>query len=100
MACSENQHNTCSCDSVYIASQEGDEPQMEVTSALTTRKAAVFTLRLAGVKGCGSNMLYQNGKRQTPGIWAGSHCSIWEHLSRLRRVLPATSCDKCTGQNQ
>ena len=52
-----NQQNTCSGDNVDIGPQECEEPQMVVKSTLTTRKAAVFTLRLPGVNGCRSNML-------------------------------------------
>lgn len=51
------QHNSCSCDNVNIGPQDPEVPQMVVKSALTTRKAADFTLRLAGVKGCGRNLL-------------------------------------------
>jgi hypothetical protein len=64
---------------------------MVVKSALTTRKAAVFILRLAGVKGCGINLMKQKGTCQTPGRWAGSSCPVC--LSRQRRVLPARVCE-------
>ena len=52
-----NQHSSCSGDNVDIGLQDPEEPQMVVKSVLTTRKAADFTLRLAGIKGCGRNLL-------------------------------------------
>ena len=52
-----NQQNTCSGDNVDIGPQECEEPQMVVKSTLTTRKAALFRISNAGVKGCGRNLL-------------------------------------------
>lgn len=91
-----NQHSSCSGDNVDIGLQDPEEPQMMVKASLKTRKAVVFSLRLPGVKGCRRNLLKKQGTGQTPGRWVGCHCSVWEQLSRLRRVLPTTMCDKCT----
>lgn len=57
MSMAGNQHNTCSGDNVDIGPQELEEPQVVVNTTLTTRKAAVFKLGLARVKGHGRNLL-------------------------------------------
>jgi len=77
--CAGNQHNSCSGDIVDVGLQDPGEPQMVVKTAITTRKAAIFTLRLAGIKRCGGNRnrgqvrLQEDG--QDPTVLSGNTCS-------------------------